>query len=152
MGLQGQVAGSLGNVTYFGRGPQENYSDRSDGIFLGRWTSTVAGMMTQYVYPQENGNRTDVRWISMTDAKGRGLTVKGDHPLSVSVWNTTQEELNDSAHIGEPEVLEDAFVLNVDLVQTGVGGTDSWSQYARPYDKYRLTDKHYSYGFWINIR
>ena len=152
VGLQGQVAGSLGNVTYFGRGPQENYSDRSDGIFLGRWTSTVAGMMTQYVYPQENGNRTDVRWISMTDAKGRGLTVKGDHPLSVSVWNTTQEELNDSAHIGEPEVLEDAFVLNVDLVQTGVGGTDSWSQYARPYDKYRLTDKHYSYGFWINIR
>ena len=152
VGLQGQVTGSLENVTYFGRGPQENYSDRSDGIFLGRWTSTVAGMMTQYVYPQENGNRTDVRWISMTDAKGHGLTVKGDHPLSVSVWNTTQEELNDSAHIGEAEVLEDAFVLNVDLVQTGVGGTDSWSQYARPYDKYRLTDKHYSYGFWINIR
>ena len=152
VGLQGQVAGTLGSVTYFGRGPQENYSDRSDGIFLGRWTSTIADMMTQYVYPQENGNRTDVRWISMTDVKGRGLTVKGEQPLSVSVWNTTQAELQESKHIGEPDVLEDSFVLNIDLVQTGVGGTDSWTQYARPYDQYRLTEKHYAYNFWLFTR
>ncbi len=149
VGLQGQVAGTLENVIYFGRGPQENYSDRNDGIFLGRWTSTVADMMTQYVYPQENGNRTDVRWLSMTDAKGRGFTVKGEQPLSVSVWNTTQAALHESEHIGEPEVLSDSFVINIDLVQTGVGGTDSWTQYARPHDQYRLTEKHYDYSFWI---
>ena len=52
-------------------------------------------------------------------------------------------------HIGEPAVLTDSFVLNVDLVQTGVGGTDSWSQRARPYDQYRLLDKNYSYDFWM---
>lgn len=46
-------------------------------------------------------------------------------------------------------LLADSFVLNVDLVQTGVGGTDSWSQRARPYDQYRLMDKNYSYGFWV---
>ena len=148
VGLQGQVAG-VQSVTYFGRGPQENYSDRYDGVFLGTWTSTVEDMMTQYVVPQENGNRTAVRWIKLVDAKGRGLLVKGEQPLSVSVWNTTQQQLNASQHIGEPQVLDGAVVLNVDLVQAGVGGTDSWSQYARPYDPYRLLEKHYTYAFTL---
>ena len=106
-------------------------------------------MMVQYVFPQENGNRTGVRWISMTDGKGRGLKIIGEQPLSVSAWNTTQEELHAKTHIGEPVVLEESFVLNIDLVQAGVGGTDSWSQYARPYDPYRLMEKRYSYSFWI---
>ena len=150
IGLQTQIAGELDNLAYFGRGPQENYSDRNDGIFLGLWKTTPAGMMYQYVYPQENGNRTDVRWISCSDDKGRGLVFLGSQPLSVSAWNTTQAELQDAMHIGEPAVLTDSFVLNVDLVQTGVGGTDSWSQRARPYDNVRLLDKHYSYSFWLS--
>lgn len=150
IGLQTQIAGELDNLAYFGRGPQENYSDRNDGIFLGLWNTTPAGMMYQYVYPQENGNRTDVRWISCADDKGRGLVFLGTQPLSVSAWNTTQAELQDAMHIGEPAVLTDSFVLNVDLVQTGVGGTDSWSQRARPYDNVRLLDKHYSYSFWLS--
>ena len=82
--------------------------------------------------------------------KGRGLVFLGTQPLSVSAWNTTQAELQDAMHIGEPAVLTDSFVLNVDLVQTGVGGTDSWSQRARPYDNVRLLDKHYSYSFWLS--
>ena len=150
IGLQTQIAGELDNLAYFGRGPQENYSDRDDGIFLGLWNTTPADMMYQYVYPQENGNRTDVRWISCADDKGRGIVFLGTQPLSVSAWNTTQAELQDAMHIGEPAVLTDSFVLNVDLVQTGVGGTDSWSQRARPYDNVRLLDKHYSYDFWLS--
>ena len=149
VGLQGQIARSCDKITYFGRGPQENYSDRCDGIFLGTWTSTVEDLMTQYVFPQENGNRTGVEWISMTDAKGKGVQIVGEQPLSVSVWNTTQDALDSAKHIGEAPVLEDSFVLNVDLVQNGVGGTDTWSSKSRPYDKYRLLEKEYSYGFWI---
>ena len=149
VGLQGQVTRTCDNIAYYGRGPQENYSDRNDGVFFGTWKSTVEDMMMQYVYPQENGNRTGVRWIAMTDAKGKGLKVVGEQPLSVSVWNTTQAELDAAKHIGEPAVLEDAFTLNVDLAQAGVGGTDTWSQRARPYNPYRLMDKEYSYGFWI---
>ena len=106
-------------------------------------------MMYQYVYPQENGNRTDVRWISCADDKGRGVAFVGSRPLSVSAWNTTQAQLQEAMHIGEPAVLSDSFVLNVDLVQAGVGGTDSWSQRARPYDWHRLLDKNYSYDFWM---
>ena len=150
VGLQGQIAG-VKKVTYFGRGPQENYSDRNDGIFLGTWTSTPEDIMVQYVYPQENGNRTDVHWVKLMDSKGKGLLVKGGQPLSVSVWNTTQEALQKAKHIGEAEILEQSVVLNLDLVQAGVGGTDSWTQYARPYDDYRLMNKEYSYSFWLSL-
>ena len=148
MGFQGQLAG-VQSVTYFGRGPQENYSDRYHGAFLGTWTSSVEDMMVQYVFPQENGNRTGVKWAKLTDSKGRGVMVKGNQPLSMSVWNTTQQQLDACKHIGEPEVLDGAVTVNIDLVQTGVGGTDSWSQYARPYDPYRLLEKHYSYSFTL---
>ena len=149
IGLQGQIVEELDNLAYFGRGPQENYSDRNDGIFLGLWKTSPADMMYQYVYPQENGNRTDVRWISCADNSGRGVAFVGSQPLSVSSWNTTQAEIQEAMHIGEPEALVDSFVLNIDLVQTGVGGTDSWSQRARPYDEYRLMAKNYSYDFWM---
>ena len=149
IGLQGQVDGEYEQITYFGRGPQENYSDRYDGIFLGTWDTSVSDMMFNYVYPQENGNRTAVRWISMTDLNGSGIQFLGIEPLSVSVWNTTQDELQNAKHVGEPHLLRDAFVINVDHVQTGVGGTDSWSQSARPSDQYRLMDKHYSYSFYV---
>ena len=149
VGLQGEISRAYDNISYYGRGPQENYSDRYEGVFLGTWKSSVEDMMVQYVYPQENGNHTGVRWISMTDAKGKGLKVVGHQPLSVSVWNTTQKELDASRHIGEAAVLDKTFTLNIDLVQAGVGGTDTWSQRARPYDPYRLMDKEYSYGFWI---
>ena len=85
------------------------------------------------------------------DSKGKGLLVKGGQPLSVSVWNTTQEALQKAKHIGEAEILEQSVVLNLDLVQAGVGGTDSWTQYARPYDDYRLMNKEYSYSFWLSL-
>ena len=149
IGLQGQVDGDYEQATYFGRGPHENYSDRSDGIFLGTWETSSSGMMYDYIRPQENGNRTDVRWIAMTDLQGVGIQFLGVEPLSVSVWETTQEEIQKATHMFEAKMLRDAFVINVDHVQTGVGGTDSWSQRARPSDQYRLLKKNYSYSFYI---
>lgn len=151
IGLQGQIDSRFSQVTYFGRGPWENYSDRKDGIMLGRWSSKVEDMMTQYVYPQENGNRTDVKWFTLTDESGYGIRISGDFPLNFSVWNTTQAELDCAKHIGEPEVLESSFVLNVDHAQNGVGGTDSWTKAARPSDQYRLMEKNYKYSFCISV-
>ena len=149
IGLQGQVLGELESVTYFGRGPQENYSDRNDGIFLGTWTASVGGMMTDYVYPQENGNRTDVRWLAMVDLEGNGILFLGAEPMNVSAWNTTQEDLQKATHINEKSRLRGAYVVNIDHCQTGVGGTDSWTQKSRPSDQYRLLEKHYAYSFYI---
>lgn len=150
IGLQGQMSSVLGNVTWFGRGPYETYSDRKDGVFFGKWSSDVEGMMTQYVVPQENGNRTDVKWFILADSKGTGIKVTAPEFLNFSVWNTTQESLDAAKHIGEPEMLDGAFVLNVDHVQNGVGGTDSWTNAARPSDQYRLLEKRYHYSFRIS--
>lgn len=136
-------------MTYFGRDPEENYSDRYDGVFYGRWTTTVADMMTQYVYPQENGNRTGVKWMCFSNEKGRGITIHGGQPLNMSAWNTTQEELNNAKYIGEPKLLPDSFTLNIDLIQYGVGGTDTWSKFAAPYAPYRISKKEYNYSFTL---
>jgi beta-galactosidase len=108
-------------------------------------------MMTQYVYPQENGNHTDVKWFALTDENGHGIRISGDFPLNFSVWNTTQAELDCAKHIGEPVELESSFVLNVDQAQNGVGGTDSWTKAARPSDQYRLLEKNYKYSFCISV-
>ena len=149
VGLQGQVDDDFENIAYFGRGPHENYSDRYDGVFLGTWKTTGSGMMFDYIYPQETGNRTDVRWLTMTDYLGSGIQFLGVEPLNVSVWNTTQEELQNATHQGEAKPLYGAFMVNIDHAQAGVGGTDSWSQRARPSDQYRLLEKNYSYTFYI---
>jgi beta-galactosidase len=149
IGLQGQVDDDYENITYFGRGPHENHSDRNAGVFLGTWTATGGGLMYNYVYPQETGNRTDVRWIAMTDNRGAGIQFLGAEPLSVSVWNTTQEGLQGANHQCEIPLLHGALTVNVDHVQTGVGGQDTWSQRSRPLDKYLLSDKRYSYSFYV---
>ena len=149
IGMQTQITNKLFAITYFGRGPQENYQDRKDGIFLGTYQTNATEMMTQYVYPQENGNHCDTRWIAFTDRKGSGIQFIGRNPLSVSVWNTTQKELDQAKHIGEAKVLNDSQTVNIDHLQAGVGGTDSWSRKARPSDQYRLLDKKYAYRFFI---
>ena len=149
IGLQGQVDSRYSDVTYFGLGPWENYCDRHAGVFLGTYKTDVKGLMTDYVYPQENGNRTGVRWFTLTDKTGKGIQIIGDAPLSISAWNTTQESLEAAKHIGEEELLDGSFVLNVDHAQAGVGGTDTWSIKARPEVHHRLLDKAYSYSFTI---
>lgn len=150
IGLQCQIDYRLGNVTYFGRGPVENYSDRKDGLMLGTYSSSVEDMMTQYVYPQENGNRCDVNWVTLTDKKGNGLKISAlEQPVNISVWNTTQEELEKAKHIGEYDILEDSFTLNIDHDQIGVGGSDSWSKKSIASEPYRLLEKEYHYRFSI---
>ena len=150
IGMQCRMSDAIGNVTYFGRGPVENYSDRKEGLMLGTYSSDVENMMVQYVVPQENGNRCDVDWFTLLDSNGRGIKVSAlGTPLNFSVWNTTQEELEKARHIGEAAVLSDSFILNIDHIQTGVGGTNTWSRKAQASPQYRLLENHYEYGFLI---
>ena len=149
VGLQTCVPNTLERIAYFGKGPQENYSDRCEGAFLGLYRSTPEKFMHSYITPQENGNRCDVRWLSLTASDGRGVQFVGAEPLSVSVWNCTQESLDKARHSNEVEPLADALTVNIDRTQTGVGGTDTWSLKARPSDQYRLLEKHYACRFTI---
>lgn len=148
-GLRTRVPNTLGRMAYFGKGPQENYSDRSCGAFIGLYRGTPGDFMHDYITPQENGNRCAVRWLTLTEGNGRGIQIAGDSPLSMSVWDCTQEALDRARHVTEVERLPDALTVNIDCVQAGVGGTDTWSLNARPSEQYRLLAKRYAYKFTL---
>ncbi len=148
VGMQCEINNMLSNVTYYGRGEWENYSDRARSAMVGVYNSTVEEMRFDYVVPQENGNRCDVRWIAMQD-RNIGIQIVGQEPLSISLWDTTQASLTQAKHINEIERLPASYTLNIDSEQAGVGGTDSWSIKARPLEQYRLLEDHYNYEFKI---
>lgn len=151
VGLQTCIDSRFSDISYFGRGPQENYSDRKDGILLGCYRTDPSSIMTHYVYPQENANHCDVRWITLKDSRGVGVRISAvDKPLNISAWDTTQESLEKAKHIGEEIILDGRYVLNLDTAQIGVGGTDTWSSKAQTSEPYRLTAHRFDYSFIIS--
>ncbi len=137
-------------IDYFGRGPHENYQDRYTSAFVGYYTTTPRQMYYPYISPQENGNRTDIRWISFRNEDGGGLLAVGSPLLSVSALPYTIEDLTQESRgsMHEFELEERDFIsVNLDYKQRGVGGDNAWG--AKPHAQYRLEDKEYSYEFWL---
>ena len=121
LGYTLEIPREFSNVKYYGRGPEENYSDRLTGQFVGCYSSTVDDMMTHYTRPQSNGNREDVRWAGLTDADGRGVLFVAPGRMSFSVSPYTESELFFTDHdyrLPEP----DKTVVHLDLGVTGLGG------------------------------
>lgn len=152
LGLRFDNDNSLDGVQWYGRGPQESYSDRSTGYAIGRYTGKVADQYHGYSRPQESGNKTDVRWLSLFDARGAGLTVKGAAPLSVNALAFPYEDLylrprgvwksSEIAPHGDGTLL-------IDLAQAGVGGDTGWSLDGRAHAKYRIKQQPASYSFTV---
>ena len=123
MGMQLALAGQGWQAAWFGLGPQETMPDRKSGARVGRFQSSIPELMHHYVRPQENGNRSDVRWLEMTRADGLGLHIQADNEqlFCFSAWNCSQDDLAVADHIHElPQ--RDFVTLNIDLRQKGVGG------------------------------
>jgi beta-galactosidase len=114
-------------VTWYGRGPHENYWDRQTSAPVGRYESTVGDWVTPYVRPQENANRCGIRWFSLTDQQGGGLRVNAPpgEPLSISAWPYSMEDLATTAHDSKLPG-RDFITVNLDHLQMGVGGDNSW--------------------------
>ncbi len=149
VGLQCETTNAVSDITYYGRGPWENYLDRKASAMVAVYKTTPKDMEFDYIVPQENGNRTDVRWMAMKNKSRGGIQIIGVEPLSVSVWETTQEGLYNAKHINEIVDMKSNLTLNIDAIQAGVGGTDSWSMKARPSENARLLENSYSYAFKI---
>ena len=149
VGMQCGIKRSYDSITWYGRGLYENYIDRNYGFDAGVYHQSLEDFMEPYVVPQENGNRTDVRWMALTEKKSMaGLTIITDSLLSMSAWPYTEENIAAAKHTYR---LRDAgyITLNIDLVQMGVGGNDSWSDVAQPLEKYQLPAKNYQYSFYL---
>ncbi|HEY0679524.1 MAG TPA: beta-galactosidase, partial [Chitinophagaceae bacterium] len=147
VGMQGGIARSFETVSWYGKGPLENYIDRNYGFDAGVYTLPLNQFMEPYAVPQENGNRTDVRWMYL-HSKDDGLLVVADSLLSMSAWPYTQDNLENAKHTNK---LRDAgyITLNIDLIQMGVGGNDSWSDVAAPLEKYQVPAHPYKYSFYL---
>lgn len=146
IGLSTTLSGDLGTMSFFGKGPYENYIDRAHAAEVNVYPGKVEDFCFKYVRPQENGNHTQVRWLALRNATGTGLMIVGKQPLNTSVWPYTAETLSKAAHIND---LEPAgfYTVNIDWGQAGVGGNDTWSWRGIPLPEYHLNKKDYSYGF-----
>lgn len=149
IGMTTNVSKKLINMSFLGKGPFENYIDRNQGAEMGVYSGLVEQFVHNYVRPQENGNHTDIDWLDLMDARGHGLVINGEQPLSMSVWPWSAQNLENSTHTNEL-VKQGAYTVNIDLIQAGVGGTDSWSAKAAPIDKYKIFPGHYQYSFTLS--
>ena len=138
VGLSFATRRTFDRVRWYGRGPQENYMDRMTSAFVGIYDVPLAMMNHDYIEPQEHGNRTDTRWLSLVDGTGRGLRARclsHAEPFAFSVWPHTQQALEAAAHPYEVEP-SGHLTVNLDAAQMGVGGDNSWG--ARPHAQYTL--------------
>ncbi|MFB7495125.1 glycoside hydrolase family 2 TIM barrel-domain containing protein [Streptomyces sp. NPDC056161] len=145
-----RVPAGADRLEWFGRGPHENYQDRKTSAFVGRWRSTVDAQVAPYVRPQQTGNQTDVRWLSLTDRSGAGLLVAADPAdgaalLETSALHHAPADLDGPRHPHELTPRAETVLL-VNHRQMGVGGINSWG--AAPLEKYLLhAGRTYAYGY-----
>ena len=137
------------DIAYYGRGPRENYPDRKRSAFIGRYEMPLSEFETEYIHPQDNGCRTDVRWFKVGNEK-RTLQIDGLQPLCIRAWDYGEEDLEPAKH--PDEIQRGRFVnLNIDLNVHGVGGIDTWGQRTLP--QYTIDgNKPYQYGFVLEMK
>ncbi|GAB2715009.1 glycoside hydrolase family 2 TIM barrel-domain containing protein [Streptomyces bullii] len=136
----------LDRLHFYGRGPEENHWDRNNGTDVGLYSGTVAEQWTPYIRPQENGNKTDVRWAALTDRDGVGLLVSGEPLLEINASYFTPEDLSSGVRHDYQLTPRDEVVLRVNHRQMGVGGDNSWG--AHTHDEYKLfANRDYTYTY-----
>jgi beta-galactosidase len=120
LGVRLSLPAALDRVEWFGRGPGEAYRDTRRAARVGRFAASVDELQTPYVRPQENGNRTEVRWATLTDGGGAGLRVDGRPHVELTARRWTSEDLDAATHT--PELLpRDRIWVNLDHAQQGIG-------------------------------
>ena len=150
-GTKMELPGKYTNLTWFGRGPFENYLDRNTSAYVAEYRSTVQEQYFPYIRPQENGYKTDTRWLALQDSTGKGVIFIGDPLVSFSALNYSIDDLDQGTkknyrHTNDL-VAKDKVFLNLDYKQSGVGGDDSWG--SRPHPQYTLNYGEYEYTYII---
>ena len=146
-GMRMRIPADFTNIEYYGRGPWENYPDRKRSAFLGRYRMPLSEYETEYIHPQDNGCRTDVRWFMIGNGRNT-LRIEGLQPLCIRAWDYGEEDLETAKHPNE--IQRGRFVnLNIDLNVHGVGGVDTWGQRTLP--QYTIDgNKPYHYAFILS--
>ena len=148
IGLYLPIDNAYQHVKYFGRGSVENYWDRKAAAPFGIYENTVWEQYEPYIAPQENGYRTEIRWLEITDNQGNSLKIKGIPSFNFSALPFSPEQLT-RTNRGEKHTVdlkpENTTSLCLDYQQMGVGGVDSWGKMTLK--KYLLEAKNVEFGF-----
>ncbi|MDC5810205.1 beta-galactosidase subunit alpha [Vibrio europaeus] len=145
IGLDLGINGEFDQVTYYGRGPEENYQDSKQANLIDVYHSTVADMFENYPFPQNNGNRQHVRWAALTNRNGTGLLVKPQQEINFSAWFYTNQNLHQAQHTIELEK-SGYITLNLDHKLMGLG-SNSWG--SEVLDSYRVYMDEFRYGLTL---
>lgn len=137
IGIVMQAAKQLQKTAWLGLGPGENYPDSRSAVRQGVYRSTVDGMGTSYVYPQENGHREQVSWWALADESG-SMVVTCEQPVGLNLHNYTEESLEKAAHPQEIEPSEHV-VIHMDAFHSGLG-SNSCGEEQLPEHKVKLQD------------
>ena len=178
IGVRFRLPATMNKVEYFGRGPGENYIDRASGSKVGLYQTTAEELYFPYVRPQENGHRTDTRWVALTNGK-KGLMVVADSTIGFNAlhnsvedfdteeathrpyqWNNmSSEEIagrsEEKAKNNRPRQThlnditpQDYVEVCVDMMQQGVAGYNSWGD--RPLPRHTLpANRDYKWSFTL---
>ncbi len=148
------IGGEFENAKWYGRGPWENYSDRKTSAFVNIYDNKVSHLMHNYIRPQENGYRTDVRWLELTNNEGNGVKIEGlMNPGNGMFCFNAQYHAPEDYFTAEGNAIrntvdlkkQDNIYLNIDLGQQGVGGDNSWGNPVHVH--YRMLVRAYKYGY-----
>ncbi|MBQ7461975.1 MAG: DUF4981 domain-containing protein [Bacteroidaceae bacterium] len=138
---------------YYGRGPIENYADRKECMMIGLNKQTADEQFFPYIRPQETGTKTDIRWWRQSNPSGFGLRIQADQPFTASALHYNIMDLDEGkekAQRHSPQVPKSKYTeLSLDMLQTGVGGINSWNQDAQALPQYRVKYEGRMFKFWL---
>ncbi len=149
-------------LSWYGRGPHESYWDRKTGAKIGVYKAQVDDQIEHYIRPQENANKTDVRWLRVTNQAGVGIKAVGEQVLNVSAWPYLQADIDFSKGDASASASglvpvttkhaidvprRDLTTVNIDHLQMGVGGDTSWGR--RVHQAYSIKAQDLSYRFTL---
>lgn len=143
------------HLTYYGKGPYENYQDRNTASFVGIYKDFTENQYYKgYIRPQESGNRTGIRWLELGDENGHGVSIEGLQELNFTAIHHSTEDL-DPGYTKKQQHPTDLpprknIYLNIDLNQRGIGGDDSWK--SLPHEQYLLKNSDYEFSYILKLK
>ncbi len=145
IGIEMIINNHFRDISWYGRGPGECYIDSKEANKVGKYFSNVEDLYVPYVYPQENGNRTDIRWLALSNHYGAGILATADHLFNFTAHNFSCEDLEKAQHIDEVK-MRDEITLNLDYKHMGIGSASCGPDRL---EKYQLKAEEFNFSICL---
>lgn len=123
LGIALPLCSGMENFSWYGRGPWENYPDRRTSCFIGLWSGKVSEQYTHYPRPQDSGNKEEVRYLQLTDARHKGIRIEAvERPFSASALHYTVNDIYQATHDYQLEERPEV-ILSLDAAVLGLGNS-----------------------------